>query len=191
VAALDAVEPLAQEVDHPDRRDSYDLPYGTVHVRQLGAPALLMLLVGGVGLTAALIATGGSTTTAEVGGLLLLPATLAALGGAAVSVIKGPPPPLSPQQALIPEAAGARAMGRLLWPPIIAVLGVLPVLSAHTAERHGRPVLAALSAAVQPVLFLVVGVAVWVRFEAEAHAWFAQQMEAAKPAPAKPADGEQ
>ena len=133
VAGLDAVEPLAQEVDHPDRRDSYDLPPGSLHLRQLGAPAVLMVLVGGVGLAAALVATGGSATTAQVGGVLLVPAALAALGGAAVSVIKGPPPPLTPQQALIPEAAGARAMGRLLWPPLIAVLGVLPVLAAHSA----------------------------------------------------------
>ncbi len=191
VAALDAVEPLAQEVDHPDRRDGYDLPHGRVHVRQLGAPALVMLLVAGVGLATALIATGGSATTAEVGGLLLVPAALAALGGAAVSVIKGPPPPLSPQQALIPEAAGARAMGRLLWPPIIAILGVAPILSAHSAERHGQPVLAALSASVQPVLFLIAGVIAWVRFEEEAHAWFAQQMEVAKPPAAGPANAAQ
>jgi hypothetical protein len=187
VAALDAVEPLAQEVDHPDRRDGFDLPAGRLHLRQLGAPALMMLLVAAVGLLAALAATGGSTTTAQVGGILLVPAALAALGGAAVSVIKGPPPPLSPQQAIMPEAAGARAMGRLLWPPLIAVLGVLPVLVAHSAQKHGHSVLAALSGAIQPEIILVAGLAAWVRFQEEAHAWFAQQMEAAKSGPPGPA----
>jgi hypothetical protein len=187
VAALDAVEPLAQEVDHPDRRDGFDLPAGQLHLRQLGAPALMMLLVAAIGLVAALAATGGSTTTAQVGGILLVPAALAALGGAAVSVIKGPPPPLSPQQAIMPEAAGARAMGRLLWPPLIAVLGVLPVLVAHSAQRHGHSVLAALSGAMQPEIILVAGLAAWVRFQEEAHIWFAAQMDAAKSGPSGPA----
>jgi hypothetical protein len=117
---------------------------------------------------------------------MLVPAALAALGGAAVSVIKGPPPPLSPQQAIMPEAAGARAMGRLLWPPIIAVLGVLPVLVAHSAQRHGNSVLVGLSGAVQPEVLLIAGLAAWVRFQEEAHAWFTQQMEAAKSGPAGP-----
>jgi hypothetical protein len=180
VAALDAVEPLAQEVDHPDRRDSYDLPAGQLHLRQLGAPVLMMVLVAAIGLLAALAATGGSSITAQVGGILLLPAALAAIGGAAISVIKGPPPPLSPQQAIMPEAAGARAMGRLLWPPIVAVLGVLPILAAHSADVHHHSVLVSLANAVQPEVILIAGLAAWVRFQEEAHAWFTEQMESAK-----------
>jgi hypothetical protein len=180
VAALDAVEPLAQEVDHPDRRDGYDLPAGRLHFRQLGPPALLMLVVGGAGFAAAVVATRGSPTATEVGAVLLLPAALAALGGAAVSVLKGPPPPLTPQQALMPEAAGARAMGRLLWPPIIAVIGVLPILAGRSAARHHQPILMGLSNGIQPVIFLVIGVIAWVRFQEEAHAWFAQQLDTAK-----------
>ena len=39
----------------------------------------------------------------------------------------------------MPEAAGARAMGRLLWPPLIAVAGV-PVLSARDAFATTTPV---------------------------------------------------
>jgi hypothetical protein len=195
VAGLDAVEPLAQEVDHPDRRDSLDLPSGQVHLRQLGAPAVVMLLVAAVGLLTALVVTGGSVTTLQVGGLMLVPAAMAGLGAAAVSVIKGPPPPLTPDQALIPEAAGMRAMGRLLWPPIIATAGVAPILAAHSAERNGQSVLGAASAVLQPVIILIIGVVAWVRFQEEAHIWFKAQMDAAKPppraAPAAPPDPEQ
>ena len=115
-----------------------------------------------------------------MGTILLVPAALCSLGAAAVSVIKGPPPPFSPQQSLVPEAAGARAMGRLLWPPIISVLGVLPVLAGRDAARHGRPVAAATAAAEQLVVFLVVGLVAWVRWQQEAHHWFEQQMEAAR-----------
>ena len=182
VAGLDAVEPLAQEVDHPDRRGQLDLPSGQVHLRQLGAPAVIMVLVAAVGLLTALAVTGGSVTACQVGGLLLVPAAIAGLGGAAVSVIKGPPPPLTPDQALIPEAAGMRAMGRLLWPPIIAIAGVVPILAAHSAERRGQSVLGALSAIMQPVIILLVGVVAWVRFQEEAHIWIETQMDAGQAA---------
>jgi len=80
----------------------------------------------------------------------------------------------------MPEAAGARAMGRLLWPPIIAVIGVLPVLGGRNAWRHHQPILVGLSTGLQPVIFLVIGVIVWVRFQEEAHVWFARQMDTAK-----------
>jgi hypothetical protein len=180
VAGLDAVEPVAQEIDHPDRRDEYDVPFGRLYLRQLAAPAVLMVLVGVAGLLAAAAATEGATLTWQVGGLVLVPSVLAGLGGAAISVIKGPPPPLSPQAALIPEAAGARAMGRIIWPPTVAVLGVLPVLAGRDAFRHHHDVLASTSAVVQLVIFLDLAVGMWVRWQSEAHAWIDQQMELSK-----------
>ncbi len=180
IAGLDAVEPVAQEVDHPDRQEAYDLPTGGLHLRLLVAPAVLMLFVGAVGVVAAAAATGGATLTWEVGAILFAPAALAGLGGAVVSVIKGPPPALSSQVALMPEAAGARAMGRLIWPPLIAVLGLLPVLSARTAVRHHHAVIGSTVTVVQLVILLVLGVGAWVRWQEEAHVWFAEQMALTK-----------
>jgi hypothetical protein len=185
IAGLDAVEPLAQEIDHPDRREEFDLPAGRLHLRQLEAPTVVMLLVGGVGWLTAVAISGGATTTWQVGAIMLVPAALSSLGAAAVSVIKGPPPPFSPQQSLVPEAAGARAMGRLLWPPIISVLGVLPVVAGRQAARHGHAVGAATAAAEQLVVFLIAGLAAWVRWQEEAHRWFDQQMEAARHGPSR------
>src|SRR5207237_3834791 len=43
VAALDVVEPLAQEVDHPDLGESLPMPEGRLHVRHL--PALVAAMV--------------------------------------------------------------------------------------------------------------------------------------------------
>ncbi len=134
LAALDVTEPLAQEVDHPDRALSFDLPAGELHLRQLGPSAVLMVLVGGVGIAAASAVTGWSATTWKLGVIVVVPAVVCALGAGAMSVIKGPPPALSAQAVLIPEAAGARAVGRLLLPPIMCVIGVLPV-----AGRPQRP----------------------------------------------------
>jgi hypothetical protein len=180
IAGLDAVEPLAQEIDHPDRREEFDLPAGRLHLRQLEAPAVVMVVVGAVALSTAAAISGGARTTWQVGAIMLVPAALSSLGAAAVSVIKGPPPPFTPQQSLVPEAAGARAMGRLLWPPVISVLGVLPVLAGRQAARHGHPIGAATAAAEQLVVFLVAGLVAWVRWQEEAHRWFDQQMEAVR-----------
>jgi hypothetical protein len=180
IAGLDAVEPIAQEVDHPDRRDEYDLEAGQLHLRQLGPPVALMILVAAIGLLAAAAVTGGATRTWEIGGLVAAPAALAALGGAVVSVIKGPPPPLSPQTALMPEAAGARAMGRLLWPPIMAVVGVLPVLGARAAFDAHHAVLSGEAPIIQLVVVLISGWVAWVRWQEAAHLWIEKQMELTK-----------
>jgi hypothetical protein len=187
IAGLDASEPLAQEVDHPDRRDEYPMEMGGLHLRQLGPPVALMIVVAGIGLVAAAIATGGATRTWEVGGLIAAPAALTALGGAVVSVLKGPPPPLSPQVSLMPEAAGARAMGRLLWPPVMAVLGVLPILGARSAFQHHHPVVAGAVPLVQLSIVLIMGWVGWVRWQEAAHAWFAKQIELTKSVSGQPA----
>jgi hypothetical protein len=160
---------------------------GSLQFRQLGPPVFLMLLVAGIGLLAAAAATGGATRTWEVGGLIAAPAALAALGGAVVSVIKGPPPPLSPQASLMPEAAGARAMGRLLWPPVMAVLGVLPILGARSAFDHHHPVLAGAVPLVQLIIALVMGWVAWVRWQEAAHVWISKQIELTKSAAGQPA----
>jgi hypothetical protein len=86
---------------------------------------------------------------------------------------------------LMPEAAGARAAGRLIWPPLIAVLGILPVLSGRDAFRHHHPAVGSTVTLLQLVIALDLGVAAWVRWQKEAHVWFAEQMELTKTA--KPA----
>lgn len=182
IAGLDATEPLAQEVDHPDRRDEYDVASGLLHLRQLGPSAVLMVLIGGIGVIAAAVATGGSATAWQVGAIMVVPAALCGLGAAAVSVVKGPPAALSSQSALMPEAAGARAMGRLLLPPILATAGVLPILAARSASQHGRPVGAALAGVEQIVSLVVIAFFAWIRWQEDAHRWWVAQMDDVKQA---------
>jgi hypothetical protein len=107
-----------------------------------------------------------------VAGIVSLPAVLAAAGGAAVSVVKGPPPPLTPQAAIFPEATGMRTLGRLLWPPAIAVLGVLPVLAAKAADDAGHPWAPPMLGAEAGVVVLLIGVVAWVRWQEDAHVWW-------------------
>jgi hypothetical protein len=180
LAALDVTEPLAQEVDHPDRAASFDVPAGELHLRQLGPSAALMVLVGALGVAAAAAVTGGSATTWQLGAIMVVPAVVCALGAGAMSVIKGPPPALTSQAMLIPEAAGARAVGRLLWPPIMCVLGVLPVVAARNAQLHHHPVLAAAASLDQLVAVVAIFGVAWVRYQEDAHRWWQSQVSEAK-----------
>jgi hypothetical protein len=182
LAALDATEPLAQEVDHPDRGLSFDIAAGELHLRQLSAPAALMVLVGGVGIAAAAVATGGSATTWQLGAVMVLPAVVCALGAGAMSVVKGPPPALTSQSMVMPEAAGARAVGRLLWPPIMSVIGVLPIVAARNAAQHHQSVLSAAGSVDQLVAVVALFGLAWVRYQEDGHQWWESQMTEAKKA---------
>lgn len=170
VAALDAVEPVGQELDHPDRRDGYPRPAGTLYLSQLGPPLVLMALIGLVtaGVMAALAGTGRAT---EAGLVDALPAGWAALAGAAISVIQGPPPLFSATGSLMPpEIAGVRAVVRLVWPPLVATVGVLPVLAArHLAA--GRSPAAQVGGPAVLVLVLLVAVGLWIRHQEALHEW--------------------
>lgn len=179
VAGLDAAEPLAQEIDHPDRRDEYPLPAGVVLLRQIGAPIVLMVLVGLVGVGTATAITGGNGLAWRVGLALVLPASLAGLAGATISVVQGPPPLFSTTDSLMPpEAASARAMFRMLWPPVVATIGVVPILLARHASRLHGPgtvearALTGATALVPVVALLVIFVGVWVRYRENIKVWW-------------------
>jgi hypothetical protein len=172
VAALDAVEPLAQEMDHPDRLLSFPHEAGHLHLRALAAPGAAMLLPGAVGFGVVAAASLGDPMAMSIAAIVAVPAVLAAAGGAAVSVVKGPPPPLTPQQAIFPEATGMRSLGRLLWPPAIAIIGVLPALAAKAADDAGHAYLPPLLGAEAGVVVLLAGIVAWVRWQEDAHVWW-------------------
>lgn len=181
VAALDAVEPLAQEIDHPDRRQSYAQPAGEIEVRHLAPSAVVMLVVAAFGVLAGYLVSGAATLAAEIGGVMLVPSGLAGLAGATISVVQGAPTSFSGVDSLLPpEAAGGRAIFRLVWPPAVAIIGLLPLL----AGRHARPGarLEGVAGFEPLILVLVVLVGVWVRNRENIHAWFRKTMEEAKAA---------
>lgn len=170
VAALDAVEPIGQELDHPDRRASHPRPVGRLYLSQMGPPLVLMALIGllAAGVMAAIIGTGPA---AQAGLVDAVPAGGCGLAGAAISVIQGAPPLFSNAGSLMPpEIAGARAVIRLVWPPVVATVGVLPVLAARhlPAGRSAAEVVGGLAV---PVLVLVGAVGLWIRHQNAVHEW--------------------
>ncbi|MGH9128742.1 MAG: hypothetical protein ACRDY2_07200 [Acidimicrobiales bacterium] len=146
VAALDAVEPLAQEVDRTDRLSSFPHAEGWVQVRHLVVPSFLMVLVALVGVGAALAFGGQLDLVAAVGGWTVLPAALSAVGGAAVSVVRETN---FAADIMTPELAGIKTLVRELIPPAVAFIGLIPVLVAHNAAvHHGLPVEAVINPAI-------------------------------------------
>jgi hypothetical protein len=147
VAALDLVEPLAQEVDHPLRRDLVPVGPEALIQAHLLVPAAAMAGVVLVGALAAL-ALGAAATAIGVGVVMAVPSGLVLLACAAVSATNDPYQyVLSPQLGYVQTAA----------PLVVAMVAVgAPLLLARAAADSGdSPVLAAFG---PEVFFLLVGV---------------------------------
>jgi hypothetical protein len=178
LAGLDTVEPLAQEVDHPSRRDASPLEPGVIHVRHLPMGAASQVLVAAVAMGVAML-PGGGQIPAEAAGLGLVPLALAGLGGAVVSTLSDPPSTGGTWSMAPPEAQGMRLAFRTAWPPTIAVLGVLPVLLARDAVEAGDPAAAGAVPAALGVGVLVALVIGWVRVRDDIGAWWSEHKEQA------------
>jgi hypothetical protein len=152
VAALDAVEPLAQEVDHPDRWAGYPLDLGGLLLRHLGASVGVMVAVSAVTLlTVATLAP--ASVVVPLGAALLLPVSLAATAAAAASTSQGLAQPKATSSA-VPEFAGMALVLRNAWPPALVVVSLVPVLAARSAVADGlSPAPVAAAVASIPVLF--------------------------------------
>ncbi len=179
LAALDAAEPLSQDLDHPDRLAGLPVVAGAHCLRQLASSLAVMIGVALVGLATAAAVSGGDSTTVAVGAVLVVPAAAAALAGAAVSVVQGAPGLVGSYTiALPPEAVGLVAAFRIGLPPILATLGVLPVLAA----RHPGPTgaLPRVEGSAIGVLVVVAVVAAWVRWRDPIHAYIKGVMAEAR-----------
>ena len=181
VVGLDAVEPLAQETDHPTLLESYPRPAGAVLVRHLASSVALTAAVGVVGVAAAVAAAGGNPRALAVAAVVWLPASLAAVAAASVAAIQGPPPLFSSTDSLMPpEVAGARAVIRMVWPPLIATAGVAPILAGRRAESATDAVKQVGSVALAAILLLAL-VLYWVRYREELHDYLKQIFAPARP----------
>ncbi|HEV8115355.1 MAG TPA: hypothetical protein VGP53_03885, partial [Acidimicrobiales bacterium] len=178
VAGLDTVESLAQEVDHPSRRDSSPADAASIHLRHIPVGALGQGVVAALAMVVAVLPGDGRvpTTVSVVG---LLPLALGGLGGALVSVLSGPPAGGGGWSLAPPEAQGIRLAFRTAWPPAIAIVGVLPVLFARNAIEQGRPGTEGAAPFVTLTIFVFTLVCGWVRVRDDIASWFSQQMEQA------------
>jgi hypothetical protein len=131
VAALDALEPLAQEWDHPTRRDSFPVLPGRLAIASLAVPALVLAATTAIGAAAAITVVG---VQAGPMALAVVPATAGAIAGGTASLILEP---VSAAELMsrypVPEAAGPMLVARLGFAPGLAISGWLPLLAGRTA----------------------------------------------------------
>lgn len=131
VAALDALEPLAQEWDHPNRRDSFPLRPGRIVAASLLVPTLALAAATAIGVAVAIPVLG-----LPVAPMLwaVLPATAAAVAGGCASLILEP---VSAAELMsrypVPEAAGPVLVLRLGFAPGLAISGWLALLAGRAA----------------------------------------------------------
>lgn len=158
-AALDVIEPLAQELDHPTRWAGYPVGPGDLIVRHLTAPLLALVAAACLPVAAlALVAEPG--TVLQTAGGVLLPACAAAVLGAAASVAMGSFD-ISKVNSAMPEAIGTTMFFRVAWPPGIVVLASLPLLAARSAADEGLAELPAATQFLLPILLLLGVVGAW------------------------------
>lgn len=172
LAGYEAVEPVAQEVDHPTRWDASGGEYGMALLRHLPAAVALMVLVtliaGGV---ACLVAP--PTVVGHLLPIVVLPAAGAAAIGAAVSTITGS----NTVNAIVdtgemtnmdlsavgldPNTAGFMQVFRWAFPPGMVVAALAPMLAAgHDIDNLNTNRVSNLSTW---SLLLLVGALIWIR----------------------------
>ena len=179
LAGLDAVEPLAQEVDHPSRRDASPLEAAAIHLQHIPVGGVTMSATAALaGLTAA--APGPAHLPAGLAALLVLSLALGGLGGALVSVLASPMSVSEGWSLAPPEAQGLRLMIRTAWPPLIAVLGASPLVLARAASEDGRSELAGAQPMVAAVVLLFALICGWVRVRDDIAVWWKSQMAMAQ-----------
>ncbi len=182
---LEALEPLAQELDHPDLTESYPVIAGRLHQRLLAAPGLLLVVWSVPGaLTAwALERSAGSLGVAAI---LAAPAALVGGCGAALNTIGGAPDPYQADREgafLPPEVAGIHLMFKIVRPPLVATFGSLAVLLVREAEGWGEdPVIMATRGALGG-LVLVTATVWWIERRDTFRRWWRQIIDNGKQAP--------
>lgn len=182
IVGLDAVEPLSQEVDQPDRTDALPHDRGLLMVKHLLVPALFMFPFLVAGVVVAYIAEPHSNTI--VYALLLgIPALLGGVAGAAINAVKGAPDPVGGANqglALPPEVAGMTTMVRAVWPPAVAIVACAPVLATRHGFETGIDMLGNTLRSIGGVVILLILVGGWVRQRDAIHIWFRGIQDASK-----------
>ena len=142
IIGLEVMEPLSQEVDQPDRTDSFPIERGELLVRHLVAPAVALLPFAIIAGIAATITLGSIDAIAPVA-IFALPNMLAGATGGVVSIVRDAPDPISAtgnsatQSFVPPEMAGFGATVRLLWPIVVSAVGCSMVFALRAAADSG------------------------------------------------------
>jgi hypothetical protein len=165
IAGYDAAEAVAQEVDHPTRWESFPMDSGRLLTQHLPVTFVVMVLVVGIAGAASLFLVPAHVV-AELLPRMVVPAAGGAALAAAVGTAQGAPDTAS-LIGLGPDMMGLVLLARLVIPPVLVVLCLLPLLAAGSdpaqlqVDRVG-------SAVTYPFIALVAAF-VWLRLRKPKH----------------------
>ena len=165
LAAYDAAEPSAQEVDHPTRWESYPIEPGRQLLQHLAASFCVMVLV-------CLFAGAAAVTLApwavvwKLFLVLIVPVALAAAVSATISTAQGAPD-VAGLSGLGPDIMGWVMLARVVIPPAITVAALLPLLGAGSDAANLQT--SKVSNATVYILFLVGGALLYLRTRKPKH----------------------
>ncbi len=129
IAALDLVEPLAQETDHPTRRDLLPIPVTRLVSHHLRVPVATLALVLAVGVVVLLVL--GASGKELLASALAIPGTAFLVSCAAALGATNDPY----RDILVPQVAQAWAAAPFVIAPIVTGM---PLLLARESARKGR-----------------------------------------------------
>ena len=158
LAAYDAAEPTAQEVDHPTRWESYPDQPGRLLLQHLFASVTVMVLVCLVAAAAAL-AFAPPIVVGKLLLILIVPAALMSAVSATISTAQGAPD-VAGLAGLGPDIMGWVMLARVVIPPALTVAALLPLLGAGSdaaqlkTDRVGNATVYILFLAVGAILYL-------------------------------------
>ena len=142
LVGLESLEPLSQEIDRPDLTDGFPIERGWIYAHHLAASAVLLVGVGLVGATAAVVVDRDLGLLAFA---VAVPMVWAgALGPVVVTVLDAPSAPSpttllgTPRDAetsfVPPEFAGFSTAFKTTLPVLISAVGTAPVFVARFAD---------------------------------------------------------
>ena len=182
VVGLDAVEPLSQEVDQPDRTDALPVERGLLMTKHLIVPAVVTLPFLFAGVFVAVVLEP-AVSTVGYAFLLGIPALLGGVAGASINAVKGAPDPVGGANealALPPEMSGIGNVIRAAWPPAVAIVSCAPVLALRLSVENNSQVFGNTLRATLGVFMFLTLIAGWVRQRDAIHKWFRNAQQQSK-----------
>ncbi|MBI4883526.1 MAG: hypothetical protein HY826_05665 [Actinobacteria bacterium] len=165
VIGLEVMEPLSQEVDQPDRTDSFPIDRGELLARHLLAPTIALIPFAAVAAVAAVLVLGSADAIVPAA-IFALPNLVAGSAGGVVSIVRDAPDPIKTerQQSFVPpEMAGLGATLRLLLPVIVSTFGTSTVFFLRAAADAGESLIAAAVRGALGSALLALLVGYWVK----------------------------
>ncbi len=161
---MEAMEPLSQEIDQPDRMSSLPHKRGDLLVRHLIVPMVALIPFAGIGVIAVVVLDG--TKSLAVAAILALPTVWLGACGAIVSIVKDAPDlgSVGAEQVMLPpEMAGLTTILRTLLPLIVSVIGSVGVIVVRASANAGQSAIGAAIRIAIALLLLVAFAVQWVR----------------------------